>query len=247
MKKTKNGNLKEKLNCQIAVVDPYAEIKNPSEYKYDPAICIAEGLALRLLAPEKTTGINFLEADNSNITPALDMKKEFVIYAILAAAITIVSLGGLFMRLSHLETKYSQIKNEIREIFQRTLPEETNIVNPIAQLEQKLKALRKDYRLFASFSPASLSPLEVLRRITVNTPQQENAKIDNLFITAESIRLTGSCNSFESVYEWQRLLRELPEITTVDMQDAQREPDSGAVHFTMLISSAGPAAISEQK
>ena len=147
--------VEENLNCQIAVVEPYAEIKNPSEYKNDPATCIAEGLALRLLAPEKTTGINFLEADNSNMKPTLDLKKELVICVILAAAIAVVSLGGLFMRLSHLKTKYARVKNEIREIFQRTLPEETNIVSPVAQLEQKLKALRKDYRLFASFCPTS--------------------------------------------------------------------------------------------
>lgn len=151
------------------------------------------------------------------------------------------------MRLSHLEAKDARVKNEIREIFQRTLPKETNIVSPVAQLEQKLKALRKDYRLFSSFGPTSLSPLEVLRRITVNTTQPENVKIDNLFITAESIRLSGSCDSFESVYQWQRLLQEIPEFTIVDVQDAQREPESGTVNFTMLISSAGSAAISEQK
>ena len=239
--------VEESLNCQIAVVDPYARIKNPSSYSNDPAVCIAEGLALRLLKPEKTTGINFFEADNSSIKPTLNLKKEVIICAILAAAIAVVSLGGLFIRLSLLEAKYAQVKNEIREIFQHTFPDETNIVSPTAQLEQKLQSLRKDYQLFASFDPTSLSPLEVLRRITVNTPQQENAKIDNLFITAESVRLSGSCNSFESVYEWQRILREVPELTIVDVQDPQRDPESGAVNFTMLISSVGPAAISEQK
>ncbi len=241
------ASIEENLNGQLTVVDPYAEIKNPSKYKNDPAICIAEGLALRLLAPDKTTGINFLEADNCDIKTPLNLKKELVICVILASAIAVVSFAGLFMRLSHLEAKYARVKNEIREIFQRTLPEETNIISPTAQLEQKLKALRKDYRLFASFGPTSLSPLEVLRRITVNTPQQENAKIDNLFITADSIRLSGSCDSFESVYEWQRLLQEVPELAIVDVQNAQRYPQSGAVHFTMLISSASLAPISEQK
>ena len=239
--------VEEKLNCQIAVVDPYAKIKNPLEYKNDPAICIAEGLALRLLVPEKITGINFLEADNSNIKPTLNLKKELVICVILTAAIAVVSLGGLFMRISYLEAKYARVKNEIREIFHSTLPEETNIINPATQLEQKLEALRKDYQLFASFGPTRLSPLEVLRCITVNTSQQENVKIDNLFITAESVRLSGSCDSFESVYQWQQLLQEIPEFAVVDVQDAQREAKSGTVHFTMLISSVKPAAISEQK
>ena len=230
--------VEENMNCQLIIVDPYAKIKNPSDYKNDPAVCIAEGLALRLLGSGKTTGINFLEADSSNIKPTLNLKKEFVICAILAAAIAVVSLGGLFVRLSHLEAKYNLIKNEMREIFQRTLPEETNIVNPAAQLGQKLKALRKDYQLFASFGSSSLSPLEVLRRITVNTPQHENAKIDSLFITAESVRLNGSCDSFESAYEWQRLLQKVSAPAAVDVQKPQRDPETGAVHFTMQISSS---------
>ncbi|MCK4752862.1 MAG: pilus assembly protein PilM [Planctomycetes bacterium] len=238
--------LKKNLNSQMVIVNPYAEIKNPSEYNNDPAICVAEGLALRLLAPGETTGINFLDADNCNIKPALDLKKELVICVMLAAAIAAVSLSGLFMRLSHLEAKYARVKNEIREVFQHTLPEETNMVSPVAQLEQKLKALRKDYRLFTSFCPTSLSLLEVLHCITVNTPQQKNAKIDNLFIAAEAIRLSGSCNSFESVYEWQRFLQKVPEFAVVDVQDAQREPESGDVYFTMLISSVQPVVISEQ-
>ncbi len=239
--------IEEKLNCQMVIVNPYAKINNPLEYKNDPAICIAEGLALRLLIPDKITGINFLEADNSNIKQTLNLKKEFVICVILAAAIAVVSLGGLFMRISHLEAKYARVKNEIREIFHRTLPEETNIVNPATQLEQKLEALRKDYQLFASFGPTRLSPLEVLRRITVNTSQQENVKIDNLFIAADSVRLSGYCDSFESVYQWQKLLQEIPEFAVVDVQDAQRQTKSGAVHFTMLISSVRHLAISEQK
>jgi Tfp pilus assembly PilM family ATPase len=239
--------LEENLNCQTVVIDPYARIENPSEQVNGTAICVAEGLALRMLASEKTTGINFLEADNRHVKPTLNLKKEFITCAILAAAIALVALGGLFMRLSNLETKYTKLKGEITEIFQHTLPEEKNIVNPAVQLEQKLKSLRKNHRLFASFCPSSLSPLEVLRRITVNTPQQENAKVDNLFITNESIRLNGTCHSFESVYEWQQLLLEIPEFTIIDVQDVQRETESGAVRFTMLITPTNPSAISEQK
>jgi Tfp pilus assembly PilM family ATPase len=237
--------IEENLSCKAIVVDTCARIESPSELINEPAICVAEGLALRMLAPEKTTGINFLEADNKHVKPVLNLKKEFITCAILGAAIVLVSLGGLFVRLSNLETEYTKLKSEVTEIFQRTLPEEKNIVSPLVQLEQKLKSLRKDYRLFASFCPTSLSPLEVLRRITVNTPQNKKAKIDNLFITSESIRLSGTCHSFESVYEWQQLLQKVPEFVIIDVQDVQRETESGDVRFTMLITSTNPSVISE--
>lgn len=235
--------VKENLHCQTVIVEPYARLKCSPEHNGDAEICVAEGLALRALAPDKTAGINFLEADNADTKRTLDLRKELTICATLVAAIAVVSLVGLFVRLSHLETKYAHIKNEIREIFQRTLPEETNIVNPLVQLEQKLESFRKDYRLFASFYPTNLSPLRVLHSITANTPSQGNIEIDDLLITTGSVRLRGTCDSFESVYQWQWLLQETPGFTLVDVQDVQKDPRGDAIHFTILISSA----IQEQK
>jgi Tfp pilus assembly PilM family ATPase/Tfp pilus assembly protein PilN len=229
--------------CEIIAVEPYAKVKRSFEKNGDSGICVAEGLALRALAPDKTTGINFLEADNDDKKSSLNLKKELIVCATLAAAIVAVSFVGLFVRLFHLEAKYTKIKNEIKEVFQNTLPEEKNIVNPLVQLEQKLESFRKDYRLFASFYPTNLSPLKVLHSITANTPSEGNIEIDDLLITTESIRLRGTCNSFESVYQWQRLLQETPGFTLVDVQDVQKDPRGDVVHFTILISSA----IQEQK
>jgi len=237
----------ENLRCQIVAVEPYARVKCSFEKNGDTAICVAEGLALRALAPDKTIGINFLDADNAVTKPTLDLKKELIIFAMLAATIAVVSFVGLFVRMFHLEAKYTNIKNEIREVFQRTLPEEKNIVNPLVQLGQKLESFRKDYQLFASFSPTNLSPLKVLHSITTNTPPEANIKIDDLLITAESVRLKGTCDSFDSVYQWQRLLQEIDGFTLVDVQDVQKDPRGDAIHFIVLISLDRSPAIQEQK
>jgi hypothetical protein len=230
----------ENLNCQITSVNPYAKVKRPLDCSNDVGICVAEGLALRALAPDATTGINFLNADNAYIKPALNMRREFVIFASLATAIAIVSLIGLFIRLSHLETKYSHIKNEIRNIFQQTLPEEKNIVNPLVQLEQKLQPLRKDYTLLASVSGAGIGPVEILHTIGKSIPSEANVNIDNMLISNSSVRLSGNSKSFESIYNWQRLLGGNPLFSTVDVQDIRREPESGLIHFTILALLATP-------
>jgi len=242
---TKNleATIKKNLSCQTTIVDSYAKVEYPAQGNGDAEICLAKGLALRVLVPERTAGINFREADTANIKPKLDLKKEFITCAILMGAIVVVSLLGLFVRLTRLESKYAHIKNEITQVFQAALPEEKNIVSPLAQLEQELQSLRENYRLFAPFSPTDLRPLEVLRSITVNMPSQGNVKIDDLLITTESVRLNGTCDSFESVYQWQRLLREIPGFALVDVQDVQKEPKNGAVHFTIVVSSV----IQEQK
>lgn len=79
---------------------------------------------MRVLAPEQTKGINFLEADKADAKPALNLKKELVVCATLIGAIAVFSLVGLFVRLSHLETDYARIKNKTTELFKATLPEE---------------------------------------------------------------------------------------------------------------------------
>ena len=233
--------------CEIVTVEPYAMIKRSFEKNDDVGICVAEGLALRALAPEKTIGVNFLQADNAGTKPKLNLRKELTVCAALAAAIIFVSFIGLFLQLFRLETKYTNIKNEIEEVFRQTLPEEENIVNPLVQLEQKLDSFRTDYELFASFYPTNLSPLKVLHGITSNTPSQGNMKIDDLLITNESVRLKGACDSFDSVYQWQRLLQDIPGFTTVDVQDVQKDAKANVVHFIILISLDSSPAIQEQK
>jgi len=239
--------IEESLHCQTTIVDPYARVKTPADYKADFPICVAEGLALRVLAPERTKGINFLAAGIADIKPKLDLKKELVTCAALIGAITVVWLIGLFVRLSLLEANYARIKNQIRDVFQTALPQEKNVVNPLVQLEQKLESFRKDYQLFASFYPAALGPLEVLRSISVNTPSQADLTVDEMLIGTDTISIKGTCDSFESVYQWQRLLQEVPGFKLVDVQNVQKEPKSGAVRFTILLSSAMSPAMTEQK
>jgi len=231
--------IEENLHCQTTVVNPYARIllKHAGRPRVD--ISVAEGLALRTLAPEYTSGINFLEADSVNAKSATSLKKELAICAVLVGAIAAVWLVGLFMRVSRLETEYARVKNEIRESFQTALPQEKNVVNPLAQLGQKLQSLKQDYALLGPISGAGTAPLEVLRTITTNTPADMNISLDDMLITTESVRLTGTSESFESVYNWQRLLQDVPQFSTVDVgQDTQREPEGNQVRFTVLVSFA---------
>ena len=260
--------IEENLHCQTTIVDPYAGVETTADCKVDFPICAAEGLALRVLAPERTKGLNFLQAGNADMKPKLDIRKELITCAALVGAIAVFWLLGLFVRLSYLEANYARIKNQVRDVFQTTLPQEKNIVNPLVQLEQKLQSFQKDYQLFASFYPAALGPLEVLRLISINAPSQANLKVDDLLIGADTVSIKGTCDSFESVYQWQRLLQDVPGFGSVDVQNVQsvsagprsgkglrldepspdgKEPKSGAVRFTIVLSSAMSSAIMEQK
>jgi Tfp pilus assembly PilM family ATPase len=229
------------LDTDVVIIDPYARVKIAPGCEADSSLyVIAEGLAMRSLAPDKTCGVNFIDAENANAKPELDIRKEMIIIATLIVAIAVFWAFGIFMKLSSLEANCAQLKNEISDVFHKTLPEEQNIVSPLAQLEQRIASFGKDYKLFASFHPSSSSPLEVLRCISASVPSQVDVKVNDLLIAADMVRITGTSDSFESVYKWQQRLKELPDFGAVEVKDVQRQPQSatGGVSFIMLLSSA---------
>jgi hypothetical protein len=232
------ASLKENLHCQITVIEPYANVQCSAGCNGNGDVYLAEGLALRILAPESTTGVNFFEADSAETEPKFDLKKQFMVSAALLAAIVIVSLAGLFMRLWRLEGEHARVQNEIKEVFQDTLPEEKNIVNPLAQLTQKLESLRNSYGPFGYGSDAGMGPLDVLLAITACVPQEQGITISNMLITAESVRLAGTSRSFQPVYDWQQRLNAIPRFSTVNVEDIHRGSEGGLVNFTILLSLA---------
>jgi len=227
--------VEENLRCQTTIANPYARVllKHVGRPRVD--ISVAEGLALKTLAPEHIAGINFLEADSVRTKSTTSMKKEITVCAVLVAAIAAVSLIGLFMHKSQLENRYADIRSEINESFRRALPQE-KIVDPLAQLDQKLQAMQKDYALFGPALGAGVGPLEVLNVIFDTTPEDMNISLEDLLITAEKVRLTGTAESFESPYEWQRLLEGTAQLSGVEVVDAQQGADGKLVHFVVQAS-----------
>jgi hypothetical protein len=229
--------VEENLHCRTTVVNPYARLLLKHVGRPRADISVAEGLALRTLAPEHTSGINFLETDTASAESATSLRKELAICVLLVAAIAAVSIVGLFMRRSRLESRYAALRSGINESFRSALPQEKNIVNPLAQLEQRLESLRKDQALFGPVPGAGIRPLKVWEAITTSTPEDMNISLDDMLITTDSVRLTGTCEESESVYAWQRLLRENPQFATVDVEP-HSQSGGELISFTVVASLA---------
>ena len=231
--------LRGKIECRILVADPFAKVKRSSDnVESDFSLCTAEGLALRALASDVDDRCDFLSAYQTRIHPGGRIRKELIACAAMVAVITAVWFLGLFVRLSALESQYGRVKSQIDTVFRRALPQERNVVNPLAQIQQKLDAFRKDSEVFSSFGPGRFSPLETMYALTTHTPKDGNLKLHDLLGTAESVQVMGTCDSFAVISDWQRLLKQIPGFTVIDIQDQKRDPRTGQVQFTLSVSSA---------
>ena len=133
------------------------------------------------------------------------------------------------------ENKYNNVKNEIRQVFLQRLPDQTNIVDELAQMDEKLQAMRKEYAGLQPCGISTLDPLSVLHHITANTPENLNVEIDSISVTNSSAHITAVCNSFEDAYKWEKLLQSVQPFKSVHLQSPRKQPDSNLVEFTVFI------------
>jgi Tfp pilus assembly PilM family ATPase len=231
------STLQENLGCKITKIDPCRKIQPSPHCDNTESICVPLGLALRALAPEQTTSVNFIQDYNKNANAILNFRKELTVCVALAASIIVIALAGLFIRASRMQAQYSHLQDQIETVFSQTLPTETTIVNPLVQLDQKLQSLQNDYKNFGSALP-DFGPLEILYSITESIPTRSNISIDNILINSDSVRLAGNAKSFEHLYNWQEILQTVPEFTDVNVHNPSRDAQSGSVQFTILLSLA---------
>ena len=230
--------IQEKVEGRVTPVDPFAVVQRCEGAQGNGPILVAEGLALRMLSADQTARVDFLAAYHRRTRPRWNARRQLAICAGLLAATAIVWFAGLLVQLSVLESEYGRLKEQIESVFRTALPQERNVVNPLAQLQQKLDAFETDYELFSSFRPGRPSALETLDMLSTHTPADGNTTLHDVLIAADSVRVTGSCDSFATVSQWQHLLTEKQPFDTVDIQSQKKDAQTGKVHFTLSLSSA---------
>lgn len=224
------------IGCRVIPVDPYARVEHDSGLDATFPICVAEGLALRRLLPRESGHIDFLHAPASTRRTALNVRKELTVCTGLLAAAVVVWIGGMFLHLSRLDSQYMQIKTQIQDVFQRTLPDE-KCVNPTVQLQQKLDSVYEEDGRPTSFQPGRLTPLEIMGVLSAHHPTDGSVEFDDVLIAGDFVRVIGSCGSFGTLSEWQQVLEEIPGFEIVDEPNPGRDAKTDRVRFTLSLSS----------
>ncbi|MFH1371100.1 MAG: GspL/Epsl periplasmic domain-containing protein [Planctomycetota bacterium] len=236
--KTIEAELANVLHCHITLVNPCARVQRDPKCSADTVMTIAEGLALRALSPDTIAGLNFLNALQSKEKPQFELKKELRTIAKLAAAVILVAIVSLFACLWKLEREHTKIQKQTAELFRQTLPDEKNIVNPLAQLEQKITSLQIGYASFGGTTDATTGPLDIMQQVTQAIPGQAGITVGSLLLSPDSVRITGTAGTFAPVYQWQQQLQQIPRFASVDVSDIQRLAAGQSVNFTIVIAMA---------
>jgi Tfp pilus assembly PilM family ATPase len=227
--------IEERTPCRITPVRPFAAFRACEGTTADFPVLVAEGLALRGFEANRPGRVDFLAALNARRERPRSAKQELTLCAALVIATALIWSAGLFVRLSRLEAQYAQVQQQIAETFRQALPEERNIVNPLAQFQQKLTAAREGDGLLGAFGPDRVRPLQVLHALSTQRPPDGNLQLDDLLVTGNSIRVVGSCDTFATLLSWRRLLARTSGFEVADAQSPEKDAQSGKVRFVLSL------------
>ena len=225
--------LSEVMNCEVVALNPFTKM-DCSEQQPNLNIVIATGLAL-IGTNEHLKVLNFLTIDKFRSDQTTETKRGLFIAGALLLVIGVLLVVRLFYELNNLKNQHELIKNQIRNVFVQTLPEEKKIVNELAQMNEKLEAVQAEYTTIAAGMSDRVLPLKILQVISEKITPDQNIRLNDISMSPESVRLVGVAPSFESVDNLMSVLRQVSEFNKVEVPSIDVDPQSSGIRFTLSI------------
>ena len=127
--------------------------------------------------------------------------------------------------------RYTEVKNEINQIFRQTLPHLTRIQAPLPQMRQEVEKARQA----SGALPSSGKVLDILLDISKLTSARPNVRITDFALTPDTVELTGEGGSYETIDELQAQLSGLPYLSQVTVGGARMDPNTKVLNFKVTM------------
>lgn len=195
---------------------------------------VAFGTACRGLH-RQATGLNLRRERFALHRDLQELRGRLVVVGCLLVVLAGMGIGALYLNNRFKIERLQQLQANIEQVFRSTLPD-TRMVQPMFQMEDKVRDINDRLRAFGGVGGAQLSGLQTLREISTRSPRELNLNVDSLTITSTSVDLSGVTGSYDDVVKLQGALEASPAFTHVKIISAKDE--SNKVGFKLSITIA---------
>jgi len=190
-----------------------------------PVYAQAFGLALQ---DAEGPPVNFRRGEFVFGKETIERRHRFVSLGLVVLFLLGLMGADLYLHYQKKETRYSQLKNEVRTAFTEIFPDVRNIVNEVAQTQTAITARRQTG---AFLGVGEKSPLFILQEITQAIPEAIKIDVFDLVIDEGSVRIQAQTDSFESVDRIRSGLLAANQFKQVEMSDAKVAANKAHVRF----------------
>jgi general secretion pathway protein L len=189
-------------------------------------------LALTLRDAKQGGGFNFRKDEFEIRTHYQGLKKgvrQVAVFLILIFCFLMVDMGTDYYLLKKRNTV---LEESIRKTFRKTFPDVKKIVDPVQQAKVKISELKQS----GMSNPEGYSKytvLDLLRDISERIPKSVDVHVTRMVVDSESVRITGTTDTFNTVDNLKSGLEPSPYFGAVAISSANLDRTGKRVQFEL--------------
>ena len=215
-----SGALRDGLMCRVMPLTvPAAVDISMLDRALKPEEFAVLGMALRSRKCQIGRRINLLSQPVTGQQPGSGLQQR-IIAAGLILGIAALNLMGMGLRINRLQGSHDTLKEQTREAYMASFPEETQVIKPLDQAMAHLRALQEDLSDL-SRHPSTHTPLTILGLLQERAPLPSSAQMNFFSVVDDQVSMQVHCASAGDLREWFDRLDKVKQF-----EDVQASPES---------------------
>ena len=190
------------------------------------------GLAVKGLLRGQGSQLNFRKGEFAYAKEAAEVRGRLRFLGIAAAVVLVLALADGYLRYASRESRYQELKTQVRSTFQTAFPQVKTVVDEVQQAKAAVAGLNKKAAFFGS---RDLTVLGVLAEISQRVPKETRLDVQNFSVEGDKVQIEAETQSFDAVDRIKADLGRFPKFKEVSVSDAKVSADQTKVRFRIAI------------
>lgn len=189
-------------------------------------------LALALMEAEAVGGVNFSSERSTVQYYWNEYRRSIILTAALILLTLTTALVSQALAVRGSSQRLTELDRQIETIFKTTFPEVTRVVNPLQQMQVRLRETGDGSNGLERTGPRP-RVIDVLDSLSRQIPAAVDVQMSQMVVGADNVVLSGHTDSFNTVDDIKGRLEKADLFTSVTISSATLERTGNRVRFRM--------------
>jgi general secretion pathway protein L len=191
-------------------------------------------LALALMETEAVGGVNFSSERSTIQHYWSEYRNNIILTGALIVFTLLILLAGQIFTLKAKANQLAELNQEIESVFKSTFPQVTRVVDPLAQMRSKIKAIGQG-GTGVDFTAPRVRVIDILNALSRRIPASLDVKVEQMVVGIDNVLLSGNTDTFNTVDAIKGRLAKANIFKNVTISSADLEKSGKRVRFKLKL------------
>jgi Tfp pilus assembly protein PilN len=191
-------------------------------------------LALAIVETEGIGGVNFSTQRSTIQHYWSEYRSQIILSAALILIALAAVLGGQYMAAAAKQRQVAELDRQIERVFTTTFPEATVVVNPLQQMQIKIREAG-DGDIGLDLTGDRVRVIDILNALNTQLPKTVDIQIRRMVVGADNVTLSGTTDTFNTVDDIKGRLEQAEIFSNVTISSADLEKSGKRVRFKLKL------------